>query len=161
MFKNFILTLFLFSLFSGFINSQTTSKDKIVDVKVKAPREISVNKTFDVEIILDIKDGWHINANKPIGDNLVPTKVSLKDTSTIKVVKGIYPQPILTKLQFSNSQMALYEDQAVVKVRLKVKKEFGKRSIKLRGEVQYQPCNDQTCLFPASEPFSFDLKIKK
>ena len=160
--KFIFLVLFTF-FFAAITNNSLaqTSPEKVIDIKVKAPKEIAKDKIIEADIILQIKNGWHINSNKPLDESLSPTVVNIKDNSAIKVIKTIYPEPILTKLQFSQSQMALYEDEAVIKIQFKVDKSFKQRNIKLNGEVQFQPCNNQTCLFPAAKQFEFGLKIKK
>lgn len=157
--NKFFLIFFLF-YYAG-INFPQTTSGKVVEVKVKAPKVISVNTLIQADIVIQIKNGWHINSNKPLDDNLSPTLVSLKNNPNVLIKKIIYPEPIISKLQFSQSQMALYEGEAVVKIQFMVSKKFRKRTLKLDGEVQYQPCNNQTCLFPASKSFSFELKIKK
>ena len=159
-----IIFLFLLAFFCAAINRNAfsqSSPDKVVDIKVKAPKEVSRNNLIEVQVILQINNGWHINSNKPLEESLSPTVVTLKDNSYIKVLKTIYPEPILTKLKFSQSQMALYEDEAVVIIQFKIDKGFKKRSLAIRGEVQFQPCNNQTCLFPTAKPFEFELKLKK
>ena len=158
--KPLLLFLILFLILNQISFSQS-SPDKVVDVKVKVSKQASVNTPVDGELVLQIKDGWHINANKPLDENLSPTVVVFKDNPEVKITKIIYPQPIITKLQFSQSQMALYEGDTIVKFQFVVNKGIKKRTLKIDGEVQYQPCNNQTCLFPTSKPFSFEVKIKK
>ncbi len=157
--NKFYLPFFLI-FFTGIIFPQSTS-DKVVDVKVKVPKVVSSNKITEAEIILQIKNGWHINANKPLDENLSPTVISFKNNPNIQIKKIIYPEPVITKLQFSQSQMALYEGEASLKIQFMVKKDFKAKALKVDGEVQYQPCNNQTCLFPTSKNFSISLKIKK
>lgn len=159
-----IIFLIWFAFFFVAINQNALSQsspDKVVDIKVKVPKEVSKNNLIEAEVILQIKNGWHINSNKPLDESLTPTVVSLKDTSSIKILKTIYPEPILTKLQFSQTQMALYEDEADVKIQFRINKGLKKQTMKIRGEVQFQPCDNQTCLFPTSKPFEFELKFKK
>lgn len=112
------------------------------------------------KIILEIKKGWHINANKPLDDNLTPTSISLKSQEDFDVVKISYPLPLLKKLSFSDSQLALYEDQISIDAVLKMKKKKLKNNLVVHGEVQYQPCNDQTCLFPVAKAFEIKIKLK-
>ncbi len=158
--KRSIYATLLFIIFFVGRGLTQTSPDKVVDVKIKIPKVISIGKPFDADVALQIKNGWHINSNKPLDDNLSPTVVSIKSNPGIQVKKIIYPEPLITKLQFSQSQMALYEDEAIVKIQFIIKKKFKKRNLKLEGEVRYQPCNDQTCLFPTSKPFVINLKVK-
>jgi DsbC/DsbD-like thiol-disulfide interchange protein len=162
-FRNIFVYIFLIAfcfILNNRINGQNISSKDIVNVKVKSNKTLNKNDTINVDVVLNIKDGWHINANKPLDDYLTATVLSLKDTSNIHIAGLEYPVPILTKLNFSQTQLALYEDQATIKLKLKVKKSFKKSKLKLNGTVQYQPCNDQTCLFPVRKQFSSELHFK-
>ena len=140
---------------------QGASPNDIVGIKVKTSGESNRNGIVEADIILEIKKGWHINADKPLDDYLTPTVVSIKDTVNVNLISIKYPPPLLSKLKFSGNELALYENEAVIKLQLRIKKGFKKLSLKINGGVQYQPCNDQTCLFPVSKPFSIELKFKK
>ncbi len=142
------------------INGQNISSKDIVNVKVISNKTLNKNDTINVDVVLNIKDNWHINANKPLDDYLTPTVLTIKDTSNIHIAGVEYPVPILAKLNFSQTQLALYEDEAAIKLKIIIKKNFKKSELKLNGTVQYQPCNDQTCLFPVSKQFSFELHLK-
>jgi hypothetical protein len=146
-------------VFNQEILGQNISPKDVVNIKVKTAKLLNKNEIINLDVILMLKDGWHLNANKPLDDYLTPTVVSL-DTSNVHIVNEEYPEPLLTKLKFSETQLALYEDETVIKLSLTIKKGFKKSVLKLGGEVQYQPCNDQTCLFPVSKPFSVELHFK-
>ena len=165
--KNYFRNTFVFILLIAFcfilenkINGQNISSKDIVNVKVKSNKTLNKNDIITVDVVLNIKDGWHINANKPLDDYLTPTVLSLKDTSNIHIVGVEYPVPIFAKLNFSQTRLALYENEAIIKLKLMVKKSFKKSKLKLNGTVQYQPCNNQTCLFPVSKLFNFELYFK-
>jgi len=155
----YIIFIFLCLSFNREIFGQNISPKDVISIKVKADKSFNRNKIINLDVVLNIKDGWHLNANKPLDDYLTPTVVSL-DTSNVHIVHEEYPSPSLVKLRFSQTQLALYENEVQVKLSLKIKKGFNKPVLKLDGEVQYQPCNDQTCLFPISKPFIVELNLK-
>lgn len=157
---SYLLMLCCITFINNGIAQNVSSKD-IVTVNVKTEKLYNKNKIIDVGVNLLIKDGWHINAYKPLNEYLTPTVISLKDTSAIKIIDIKYPPPLLKKLNFSQTRLALYENAANIKLELILKKGFNKSILKLNGELQYQPCNDQTCLFPVSKPFDFVLHFKK
>ena len=72
-----------------------------------------------------------------------------------------YPPAEMVKLQFSENELALYKTEATIKAVLTVNKNFKGKKLTINGMLQYQPCNDQTCLFPVSKSFKFELKLKK
>lgn len=113
-----------------------------------------------ISVALNIKDGWHINANKPLDNYLTPTSIALDNNKDFKLLKIKYPPPLLMKLGFSEKELALYEDEITVSLVVKVlnPKEF--KNGMLKGYVRYQPCNNHTCLFPVSKDFTVSLKNK-
>lgn len=97
-----------------------------------------------VKFDIDVKEGWHINAHKPLEEYFIPTKLSVDGK---QVGADIYPEPKLKSLQFNAKPMALYEG-----------------SISLAGDItngakgdgeqttnvilELQACSDQICLLP-------------
>ena len=80
------------------------SQDKnenIVDISLSSVPDTANKNYFVVFVNIDIKEGWHVNSNKPFDEYLTPTSVKLKDTSGIKIIKIDYPPEMIAKLQFS------------------------------------------------------------
>ena len=141
--------------------AQNVKPEDVVNVNpVTKVKHIKNGTEININFILSIKDSWHINANKPGDPSLTPTVIKI-DSSSIFTVKGItYPPAQMVKLQFSENELALYEQEAVINVVLGVEKNFKKKSFTLTGQLQYQPCNDQTCLFPVNKLFKVEVKLK-
>ncbi|OQK17502.1 hypothetical protein AU255_06400 [Methyloprofundus sedimenti] len=95
-----------------------------------------------LQVILSVKPGWHINAQKPLQDYLIPTKISLPNNELDKV---IYPPAILKKLSFGQQKLALYENQLTVQATLP---ETLKDNPYIHIQIQLQACNDKHCLAP-------------
>ncbi len=159
--KLFFSAALITILSSGINLCQNNSPKDVVDIGVKKGGPVAAGESFTVEVNLDIKDGWHINANKPFDDYLSPTVISIKDTSEAEVLKVKYPAPLIKKLSFSSSDLALYENTVEITLEMKVRKGVKAQKLELKGELQYQPCNDQTCLFPVSKEFTITIPLKK
>jgi uncharacterized protein len=133
------------------------SQDNVADISLATVPD-SVNKNnFTVFINIDIKKGWHLNSNKPLDDYLTPTKVYLKDTTGIRIVKIEYPPEMITKLQFSDSDLSLYEGMVTIKVNIAASDIFLKENRKAELDLDYQSCNNQTCLFPVHKILQADF----
>jgi len=156
-----ILISFTVTFFYADVTAQSFSPDKVVDVKVKVNNKLSKDGLVEAVINLSILRGWHINSNKPLDNNLSPTSIKILDNPNFKVVKINFPPPLMKKLSFSDSQLALYEGDAPVSIELKSLIKGPNKKIRVEGEVDYQPCNDETCLFPVKKNFSFEIKLKK
>ena len=155
-----LLIVLLIFIFWSRLNFSQEKPDNIVNVNLlSTSKSIETGSVFNLALSVNIKEGWHINSHKPLDPNLVPTTVKLKDTSAYKLKEIKYPQPELKKLSFSKNELSLYEYEAVIKIQIVVDKNYNEKNLKLSGKIQYQPCNDQTCLFPFSKDFSINLKI--
>ena len=155
-----LLEVLLIFIFLSRLNFSQETPDKIVDVNLSPiTKSIANGSVVNLALLLNIKEGWHINSNKPLDPNLVPTSVNLKDTSAYKLKEIKYPQPELKKLAFSEKELSLYEYEAVIKIQIVIDKNYNEKNLIINGKIQYQPCNDQTCLFPFSKDFLVNLKI--
>ena len=99
----------------------------------------------DETILLQIKmaPGWHINADKPLENYLIPTKVTLKTQEETEIAKIIYPEAEIKKLGFSEKPLALYE--GTFDIRVETKNLNSKTS---HIQLEIQTCSDQICLPP-------------
>jgi len=88
-----------------------------------------------------VRDGWHINAEKPLEDYLIPTKLSLLASDQQITVK--YPEPLVKELGFSEEPLALIEGDIDITASIKSNTP-GPTDIKL----EFQACSDQICLAP-------------
>lgn len=154
MFRIFILCSLLIS--AGNILPQNKNSD-IVDVSISSVPDSVYKNNFTVFININIKDGWHINSNKPFDDYLSPTSVKLKDSSGIKILSIIYPQELISKLQFSDSELSLYEGNVSIKINIEADDSSLKSKKNVEFELQYQSCNNQTCLFPVQKILTVKL----
>jgi Disulphide bond corrector protein DsbC len=154
-----IRIFFLFSLLIiiwGNIYAQDKN-NKIVDLSISSLPDTSDRNYYTVFINMNIKEGWHLNSNKPLDEYLTPTSVRLVDTSEIKIIKIDYPPEMLAKLQFSDTELSLYEGMVMIKVILRADDIFVKGKKKVEFELEYQSCNNQTCLFPVQKVITVDL----
>jgi len=131
--------------------------NNIIEITLIAAPDTANKNYFTVFININIKDGWHLNSNKPLDEYMTPTSVKLKDTSGLKIINIEYPPEIITKLQFSDSELSLYEGMVTIKVTLKADDVFIKDKKKAEFELEYQSCNNQTCLFPVQKVLRVSL----
>ena len=140
----------LFILLGGNLYSQNNSKD-IVDISVSSLADSAKLNYYTIMLNINIKEGWHINSNKPFDNYLTPTSVKLKDSSDVRIVNNEYPAEQIAKLQFSDSDLSLYEGNVLVRITIESTRK------KVQFEMQYQSCNNQTCLFPVQKTLNVNL----
>ena len=131
--------------------------NNVVDLSLSSVPDTANKNYYTIFININIKEGWHLNSNKPYDEYLTPTAVRLKDTSGIKIVRIEYPPEMISKLQFSDSELSLYEGMVTIKVILQTDSDFLKYKKKVELELEYQTCNNQSCLFPVQKILSIDI----
>jgi DsbC/DsbD-like thiol-disulfide interchange protein len=144
-------------LISGGNLYSQNKNNKVVDISLSSVPDTANKNYFTIFVNIDIKEGWHINSNKPFDEYLTPTTVKLKDSSGIKIVNIEYPPEMISKLQFSESELSLYEGMVTIRVILKADAVFLMNKKKAELELEYQSCNNQTCLFPVQKILSVNL----
>ncbi len=105
--------------------------------------EAKIDRTNGKAIVsLKIAPGWHINSDKPLNDDFIPTKL---EAASAKGLAGAieYPAAVNRKLKFNDEEMALYEGD--VEIIAPLAKEVGDR---LNLKLTLQACSDEICLEP-------------
>jgi hypothetical protein len=117
-------------------------------------------KTCRVAMVVDVKEGWHINANPPSSENLVPTVLSVKSTlgSALKDVQ--YPKGAALRVQGFDKPIAIYEKQVKIYGTLEVPQNAaGAEEFQLL--LRYQACNDTRCMAPKTITLKGTLPIAR
>ena len=97
-----------------------------------------------IEFVISVKEGWHINANVPLEDYFIPTKLTINDT---QITDNEYPEPLVKSLKFNAKPMALYEGN--IKLNAKISASNKGNDGKVGNAIlSLQACSDQICLLP-------------
>ncbi len=98
---------------------------------------------ISADIALDIDDGWHINSDAPLSDNLIPTAVRVSDGWQVSSLH--YPQPNMLGTKFLDQPMAVFDGEISIPVELEREDGDGVPVV----SVQLQACDDTgQCLLP-------------
>ena len=116
-------------------------------------------------IIVDIKDGFHINADaiqiKPFEDfKPYPTSVKVMSASegvTIETARFPPAKPI--KVDYASGALMSFEGRAIIYVLMKLDEQIKPGSIGLEIKVEYQACSDRYCLFPEKKVLKETLSV--
>jgi len=116
-------------------------------------------RSFEVAVVAEIQQGFHINANKVLEDYLIPTTVEPDLPKGIKLVEAAYPKAVQKKFEFSDQKMAVYEDSVTIRLRLSALSEAPLGEMRLPVTLRYQACNDKACLPPVRKALTVNLQI--
>jgi len=139
-------------------NASPPSPQDIVSVVVDAPATALPGQSVTATVRAQIRAGWHVNANPPSADYMVPTKVELTLPTGFAYRPPLYPKGEQHHFAFADEPLSVYQGTIEVKVPFGVSAS-AKGAETIAGVFRYQACNDELCLAPASKPFVIHLAV--
>ena len=113
-----------------------------------------------IEVLANIARGWHVNAH-------TPNQPFLKGTNlTISVPKGVqtdsvnYPRPDKRKFAFAgDTELLVYQGKLGMATAIRVPPDYAGNSVRIGAELEYQACDDSTCLRPTSVTAEVEVPV--
>jgi uncharacterized protein YyaL (SSP411 family) len=106
---------------------------------------------FDVEVQLELAEGWHINANPSSWDLLIPTTVSVSPDASVEILSVTYPKGKPFHADWKETPISIYEGDVTIEMKLKLKPgETIEKAFPLNINVRYQACDAHRCLPPST-----------
>ncbi len=135
--------------------------DVITDVRTYVSKDsVHAAETFKIAVRLAIGRGWHINANPASDELLIPTSLEIADdTGAFHVLDLVYPEPQMVRLGFSESDVAVYSESALVGALVRADAALKPGTYELKGTASWQACNDVSCLPPESRAFEISIVV--
>ncbi len=160
MFKKLIFATIL--IFSG-INFQSAFAQfgkNVVELKAyNSFNKVYAGSEFKLAVEADIDNGWHINSNKPHEDFLIPSKLIIDSPVGFTISKIIYPKAQDVNLSFSDKPLSVWEGKAYFGGIVEVPKDLTPGKYLLPVELEYQSCNNQTCLAPTIAKDTLEVEV--
>lgn len=121
---------------------------------VKINSYLSFDKVYPgsevkLAVKVNIEDTWHINSNKPYEDYLIPTELIIH-SDNFKITKVSYPKAHDFTFDFSETPLSVYEGEIYIGALLNVSENITSGDYQLIINLDYQACNDKSCLAPTS-----------
>ncbi|MDF2439735.1 MAG: thioredoxin:protein disulfide reductase [Abditibacteriota bacterium] len=128
-------------------------KDIVTATATLSPATLAPGGTATLRVQLKIKPPFHINANPASEEYLIATKVTVNKAPGLTAGKAVYPPALLKKFEFYDKKLRVYEGTTAISVPLKLVA-GAKSPQSVAGVLDYQACNDTSCLPPAKVTFS-------
>ena len=118
--------------------------------------------SFQAAVVLDIPEGLHVNANKPLGKYAVPTVVKVDAPRGFRVTPVTYPRGSVRTFSFGGAEatrLAVYEGRTVFRFNVSVPADqpFGVENV--RVSVRFQSCTDEVCYPPATRDLPLRIAV--
>ncbi|HEV8186630.1 MAG TPA: protein-disulfide reductase DsbD domain-containing protein [Pyrinomonadaceae bacterium] len=133
-----------------------------VDVVKAQPQEATLapGESGETLVLIQITNGYHVNANPPNQPYLKPTELELKPTDGISLESVTYPDPLVRTFGFSDKPLKVYEGNTQLKVRLKADKKVTPGKHNLSAKLRVQACDEKVCYAPGALDVVLPVNIK-
>ena len=133
-----------------------------VDVVKAQPQEATLapGESGETLVLIQITNGYHVNANPPSQPYLKPTELELKPTDGISLESITYPDPLVRTFGFSDKPLKVYEGETQLKVRLKADKKVTPGKHNLSAKLRVQACDEKVCYAPGALDVVLPVNIK-
>jgi hypothetical protein len=154
MLRALVLTLASTLFFAPASNAQSKALAQARTETVKA----KLGSTVEVRLPLELRDGFHVNSDKPLDKTLIPLKVTWQG-GLLGATEIVYPKPVLEKFKFSKDQLSVFTGTFQVVTKFKVAPTAPPGPTAINGEIRYQACNDNGCQFPTTLKVSVQVML--
>jgi hypothetical protein len=145
---------------SAIAADQPRSAHVYVNFEGASSATVTPGKPADVDLKFRVKDGFHVNSNKPNSELLIPTTLKLSPPSDLSTATITFPPGKDISFPFDPSEkLKVYSDAFTVKAKLLAAQTALAGNFTVHGELRYQACSDNACYPPKTIPFQFDVHI--
>lgn len=138
-----------------------TTLDKVEITSIPRQDTVKAGDEAQFAIVMDIKDGWHLNAHKPPLDYLIGVDLSMDASNYAMVSNTEYPAAKQRQFSFANEMLDVYEGKVAILLTVKTSADIQSDTYHLPGTLTVQACSDKACLAPSKVEVNLPLTIGK
>jgi len=139
---------------------QQLSKNGFVDISSMHEWHLSPGENETVMIKFRIKNGYHIQSNHVLDDNLIPTSLTTQSPDEIIVQDPIFPPSYSFQLKNANQEMLVFHNELDVKIPVVASENIKAGNYTITANLHYQACDDVKCYFPRDLPFEIQITVR-
>ena len=144
------------------MRAQSTSSKSYVEFIGPQTVTVKQGQNAPIQLRFNIRDGYHINSNKPSGEELIPTVLKLNSTPDLVLAKIQYPAGEQFALPFDPKQkLSVYSGELNIRGLVIAHTKAVPGSNTIHGELTYQACDNRACYPPKKLPVEFNVKVEK
>ncbi len=158
---NLLSLLTIILLLANINYAQSNDAAKVSIKSFLSVDKVSPGDAFNIAIKTNIKDGWHINSDKPNEDFLIPTKLTIINTGKgfFNLEKVVYPPAQNVTLGFSDNPLSVWEGEIYIGGTIKTPTDILSGKYKIITDIEYQSCNNSTCLPPMNVQDTLEIIV--
>jgi uncharacterized protein len=141
--------------------SQTPSgKDIVAPAAYASHDPVARGMSFQVAVVLKIRNGFHVNAREVTEDYLIPTDLRAEVPAGFTLGTVAYPKGTLQTFAFSkNKKLNVYSGNVTILLPLTVLATAPLGSQHIPMKLRYQACSTEICLPPVTKDVDATLNV--
>lgn len=143
----------------GGVEARPPQTATIVSVAPLAPVTLCAGDSVSVSVPVEVKDGYHVQANPTANDFLIPLELSLERADGLEYGAAEYPSGQPYHLGGTDEILMTYAGTVAVRVRVSALAGASAGVRVVRGRLSYQACDSVRCFFPDSHPIELRVTI--
>ncbi|HSD64962.1 MAG TPA: cytochrome c biogenesis protein CcdA [Ignavibacteriaceae bacterium] len=151
--------MLIFLVSCSFTFAQPVGGKQVIHIKsYQSFDKVYPGSEFGIAVKVNVDSGWHINSDKPNEDFLIPSQIVI-DTTVFKLTRIAYPKPHDLKLEISDIPLSVWESEVYIGVLVKAPQNLTSGKYKLPINIDYQACNNMTCMPPNNIRDTLEIEI--
>lgn len=114
-------------------------------------------KQIEITLPFKILEGYYIQEEKDVPDNIIPTTISFQNNSGYKITGYKFISENRKTILLDTTTHNVLNNEFSIKIFLSIENQVPKKGKKLAGEVSYQACNDKQCFYPRVVGFEVEF----
>ena len=120
--------------------AEAPAADALIRASAKAVR-IPAGGSAIATIEVAVQPGWHVNANPPSPDYMIPTEVVIEPAGGVTAGKAEYPEPVPLAVGFEKEPILTFGGTIVVRIPLLADRDDDQSATALNRTVSVQASN--------------------
>lgn len=151
--------MLIFLVSCSFTFAQPVEGKQVIHIKTyQSFDKVYPGSEFGIAVKVNVDSGWHINSDKPNEEFLIPSQIGI-DTTVFKLSRIAYPKPHDLKLEISDIPLSVWESEVYIGVLVKAPQNLASGKYKLPIIIDYQACNNMTCMPPNDIRDTLEIEI--
>lgn len=114
-------------------------------------------KQIEITLPFKILEGYYIQEEKDVSENIIPTTVSFQDNSSYKITGYEFISEERKTILLDKTRHRVLSNSFLIKVSLIVDEKNLKKDKRLAGYINYQACNKKQCFYPREISFEVEF----
>jgi len=151
---------FILLIGAGALSAQQSDSAQRVTFEPISTIHVTPGKATPVQFTFHIKPGLHINSNKPVAPELIPTVMHFSLPGDVVIGHLVYPAGQMTSFPFDPTQkLSVYSGDFGIKARVVAPDSAATGTYTIHADLRYQACDNNACYPPKKLPVTFNVSV--